>query len=177
MTCTASEITTKMKQIKLLLLDVDGVLTDGSITYTDTGAEIKTFNVRDGAGIRLLMKAGITVGIVTGRRSEALLHRCKNLGIDLIFDGVVDKADVLDAVLEQTGTRSSEVAFMGDDLLDISMMRRVGLSIAVSDAHDTVLEGADMVTERKGGAGAVREASEAILKARGLWEKTVARFL
>jgi len=167
----------KLKRIKLLLLDVDGVLTDGCIIYNDNGAETKIFNVKDGLGIRLLMEAGIKVGIVTGRTSKALYHRCNNLGISLIFDGVHEKTSVLELISEQTGLRAEEIAFVGDDLPDLPLLRRVGLSIAVADAHETIIENADMITSAKGGVGAVREICEAILKAQGFWNKIVERYL
>lgn len=167
----------KLKNIKLLLLDVDGVLTDGGIIYNDDGTETKIFNVKDGLGIRLLMEAGIHLCIVTGRRSNALISRCKNLGIDHIYDGVGNKVDVLEAILARTGLSASEVAFIGDDLPDLGLMKKIGLSIAVSDADKTILENADMITSAKGGHGAVREACEAILKAKGLWENILERFL
>lgn len=166
----------KLKHIKMLLLDVDGVLTDGSIIYDDRGAEIKEFNVKDGLGIRMLMSAGIRVGIVTGRGCPALQHRCRNLGIDLVLDGVKDKAAVLDGIVRDHGAAAAEIAFMGDDLPDLPLMRRVGLSIAVADAHPQVTDQADMVTVAKGGKGAVREICDAVLKARGLWEKSLGRF-
>lgn len=166
----------KLKHIKMLLLDVDGVLTDGSIIYDDRGAEIKEFNVKDGLGIRMLMSAGIHVGIVTGRGCPALEHRCRNLGIDLVLDGVKDKAAVLDGIIQDSGIAADEIAFMGDDLPDLPLMRRVGLSIAVSDAHPQVARQVDMLTVAAGGKGAVREACDAILKARGLWEKSLERF-
>ena len=167
----------KLKRIKLLLLDVDGVLTDGKIVYDDTGAEIKAFNAKDGLGIKMFMGAGIEVGIVTGRASRALLHRCDNLGISLVFDQVRDKSGVLEVISKEKGVGAAHIAFVGDDLVDIPLMKRVGLSVAVADAHETVLEHADMVTSAQGGAGAVREVCEAILKAQGLWEKVLERFL
>ena len=167
----------KLKRTKLLLLDVDGVLTDGSIIYSDSGAETKVFNVKDGLGIKLLMKAGVQVGIVTNRTSKTLNHRCNNLGISLIFDGVRDKASVLELISKQTGLPAEDIAFVGDDLIDLPLLRRVGLSIAVADAHETVIENVDMVTSAKGGAGAVREICEAILKAQGLWDKILERYL
>ena len=167
----------KLKHTKLLLLDVDGVLADGSIMYNDNGAETKIFNVKDGLGIRLLMEAGIQVGIVTGRTSKALYHRCANLGISLIFDGVHDKTSVLELISKQTGLQAEEIAFVGDDLPDLPLLKRAGLSIAVADAHETVIENVDMVTSKKGGAGAVREICEAILKAQGFWNKIVENFL
>ena len=167
----------KLKRIKLLLLDVDGVLTDGSIIYNDNGTETKIFNVKDGLGIRLLMEAGIKVGIVTGRSSKTLYHRCKNLGISLIFDGVHEKTSVLELISEQTGLHAEEIAFVGDDLLDLPLLKSVGLSIAVANAHETVIENVDMVTSKKGGDGAVREVCEAILKAQGLWNNIIKRYL
>lgn len=170
------KIENKLKQIKLLLLDVDGVLTDGSIIYDDNGIETKAFNVRDGLGIRLLRESGIEVCIVTGRSSGALHHRCKNLGIVHIFDNVRNKDQVMDSILEKTGVKAEEVAFVGDDLLDLPLMRKVGLSIAVADAHDMIIKNAYMVTSKKGGTGAVREVCEAILKAQGLWERNLKRF-
>ncbi|MCP4351701.1 MAG: 3-deoxy-8-phosphooctulonate synthase [Desulfobacterales bacterium] len=173
---TGSEKQDLFKRIKLLLLDVDGVLTDGSIIYNGKGDEIKNFDVRDGTGIRLLMKSGIKVGIVTGRSSKALLHRCKNLGIELIFDGIKDKGAVLDVILEITGVSPEDIAFVGDDLQDLPLMKKVGLCIAVSDAGKTVRQWADVVTSAKGGSGAVREICETILKAQGLWEKIMEDF-
>jgi len=167
----------KLKRIKLLLLDVDGVLTDGSIIYNDNGTETKVFNVNDGLGIRLLMEAGLKVGIVTGRTSKALYHRCTNLGISLIFDGVHEKVSVLEIISKQTGLLTEEIAFVGDDLVDLPLLRRVGLSIAVANAHETVIENVDMVTSKKGGDGAVREICEAILKAQGLWNNIIKRYL
>ncbi len=169
-------VSNKLKDIKLLILDVDGVLTDGSIIYDNNGVETKVFSVKDGLGIRLLMEAGINLCIATGRSSSALNNRCENLGIVHIFDGVSDKAAILDLILDRVGVSAHEVAFIGDDLPDLALMQMVGLSIAVADAHKTVLENADMVTSAKGGAGAVREACEAILKAQGLWENILESF-
>jgi len=163
----------KLRKIKALFLDVDGVLTDGSIIYSDHGSETKVFNVRDGLGIRWLIKSGFIVGIVTGRKSDALVHRCENLGIDLIFDGIKDKASALRMILDQTGMKSEEIAYMGDDIVDIPLMNRVGVSIAVADAHEVVIKTADMVTAARGGAGAVREVCEHILKAHHQWEAII----
>ena len=163
--------TDSLKNIELLLLDVDGVLTDGRLYYDDNGLEIKAFNVRDGLGLRLLMNGGVDIGIITGRRSQALVHRCRDLGIHRVYDGVSDKADLLDSLCEQMAIPAASVAFMGDDLPDIPIMRKVGLSIAVADAHNAVLAMADRVTAAGGGQGAVREVCEAVLKSRGLWKK------
>lgn len=161
----------------MLLLDVDGVLTDGSIIYNDAGMEIKPFNVKDGLGIRLLMLAGIQTGIVTGRKSEALIHRCRNLGIEIIFDGVRDKTAILHTIMDEHAITANEIAFIGDDLPDLPIMKRSGLSVAVANAHSALLERADMVTQAQGGKGAVREVCEEILKAKGLWQSILGRFL
>ena len=166
----------KLKNIGLLLLDVDGVLTDGSIVYDDNGGQIKSFNVKDGLGIRLLMKAGIQVGVVTGRSSGALRHRCENLGIDLVCDGIEDKGALLDELAEKTGIDVENIAFMGDDLPDLAIMCKAGVAIAVADAHEKVVEAADLITRAKGGEGAVREACEDILKACGKFDELVGAF-
>lgn len=166
----------KLKAVRLLLLDVDGVLTDGKIVYTEAGEEIKAFSVKDGLGIRLLMDAGVQVGIVTARMSGALRHRCRNLGIDMVMDGIRDKRAALDLIMEKTGISDRRIAFVGDDLLDLPLMLRVGLSVAVSDASEVLIGAADLVTRRGGGDGAVREVCEALLKAQGKWAAVLARY-
>ena len=164
----------KLKSIRLLILDVDGVLTDGRIVYNDKGEETKAFNVKDGLGIRMLLSNDIQVTIITGRRSMALRHRLKELGISSIFEGISDKAAALNSLIEQTGLSPFQIAAMGDDLPDLAMMKTIGCAIAVADAHETVRRHADMVTRAKGGKGAVREISEAILKAQGQWNTILA---
>ncbi len=164
-------------QIRLLLLDVDGVLTDGSVTYSDTGTEIKTFNVRDGLGLRLLMNAGVQVGIITGRTSDALLMRCRDLGIDLVFQGVKDKLKAFQTILSQTDIPANCTAFMGDDLPDLAVYSAVGYFITVADAPFELLSRAHFITTCQGGGGAVREVCEKILNAKGLWKETVQGFL
>jgi 3-deoxy-D-manno-octulosonate 8-phosphate phosphatase (KDO 8-P phosphatase) len=165
----------QLKQLSLLLLDVDGVLTTGQVIYDDSGNETKIFNVRDGLGIRMLLEAGLQVGIVTGRRSMALVHRCRNLGITLLKDGVGDKQVALSEILNETAVLAAHTAFVGDDLPDLPIMRRVGVPIAVGDAHERVKQAACWTTRSKGGCGAVREISERILKARGDWEPLIQR--
>ena len=159
----------KLKNIKALFLDVDGVLTDGSIIYSDGGIETKIFNVKDGLGIRWLIKSDFIVGIVTGRKSDALHQRCGDLGIHLVFDGIKNKSSALEEIINRTGLSPEEIAYMGDDIVDISLMKRVGLSITVADAHEVVIDTADIITEAKGGAGAVREVCELMLKAHRRW--------
>lgn len=165
--------TSGLDRIKLLLLDVDGVLTSGHIIYSNAGVETKAFNVKDGLGIRLLMNAGIDIGIVTGRSSEALSQRCNDLGITLIYDGIKEKGAILDTILSRTGLSADEIAFIGDDLPDISLLNKVGVSIAVADAHENVKKSVDIITHKKGGDGAVRELCEMILKAKGLWDNII----
>ena len=164
-------------QIRLLLLDVDGILTDGTIIYSDAGTEIKTFNVRDGLGLRLLMDAGVQVGIITGRKSNALLMRCRDLGIDLVFQGVKDKLKALQTILSQTNIPADRIAFMGDDLPDLAVYDSVGYFITVEDAPFELLARAHYITTCKGGKGAVREVCEKFLKAKGQWPEIVQRFL
>ena len=166
-----------LKQIKLLLLDVDGVLTDGSITYTDAGEQIKTFNSSDGLGIRLLMDAGIQVGIITGRSSGALKHRCRNLNISILHDGTIEKAGAIEEISRKTGIAKENMGFVGDDLLDGPAMKLVGTSFAVANACREIKECADWVTNAHGGQGAVREVCESILKAAGHWPAILDRYL
>jgi 3-deoxy-D-manno-octulosonate 8-phosphate phosphatase (KDO 8-P phosphatase) len=166
-----------LDQIKLLLLDVDGVLTDGQITYTDSGEQIKSFSSKDGLGLRLLMENHIRVGIITGRRSGALGHRCQNLGIDLVFDGIGDKAAAFDQIIDQTRIPARHIAFVGDDLIDLPAMIRAGVAFTVPDAPEEVKRYAHRVTSAKGGQGAVREICEAILKAQGKWDQILNQYL
>ena len=170
-------MTTQLADIRLLLLDVDGVLTDGSITYTDTGEQIKTFNAKDGLGMRLLMQEGIDVGIVTARVSGALRHRCDNLGLTLVFDGIEDKARALESISESTQISTEYIAFMGDDLIDLPAMTRAGFAFTVADAPVEVKARADMISDFPGGKGAVRQACEAILKAKDLWGISISRYV
>ena len=165
-----------LADIRLLLLDVDGVLTDGSITYSDSGEQIKTFNSRDGFGLRLLMDSGVKVGIITGRMSKALGYRCENLGITLLFDGATDKAAALEKIILETGIPADHIAFAGDDLIDLPVMKKVGVSFCVADAPEEVKQHSRIVTTRQGGRGAVREICESILKAKGLWDNIRDRY-
>ncbi len=160
----------KLAEVELLILDVDGVLTEGHIMYNERGQEIKVFDVTDGLGIRLLMAAGIQVCIATGRSSRALYHRCRDLGINHIFDGLRRKDTILDKLTACTRVDPKHMAFMGDDLPDLPLMEKVGTRIAVKNAHQMIQLQADIVTETEGGRGAVREVCEAILKARDCWE-------
>jgi 3-deoxy-D-manno-octulosonate 8-phosphate phosphatase (KDO 8-P phosphatase) len=167
----SERISDRLAALRVLAMDVDGVLTDGAIIYSDAGEEIKAFNVKDGLGIRLLLEAGIPVVLITGRSSKALHHRCKNLGIHFVYDGISDKMSILQQVCTDTQAPPEAIAFVGDDLPDLALKGSVGLFIAVADAHEALRERADWVTTAKGGKGAVREICEATLKAKGLWLK------
>ncbi|MFC1827357.1 KdsC family phosphatase [Thermodesulfobacteriota bacterium] len=155
----------KAKGLKLFLLDVDGVLTDGTITYTHEGNEIKSFHTRDGLGIRLLMESGLEVGLITARESEAVNRRVQDLGIKYVFQKAKNKLEIFDNLLKELGLKPSEVGYMGDDWLDLPLLVRVGFAATVEDAVPEVLQVAHYVTKRKGGRGAVREVCDLILEA------------
>lgn len=166
-------------QIELLILDVDGVLTDGSLFYDNHGQEYKAFNSRDGHGLRMLQDAGVKVAILTGRKSELVQHRAKNLNIpsELVFQGFRDKRPAFEALLTQTGISTNKIAYVGDDVIDLPVMTQVGLAIAVADAHPFVQEHAHWITSRSGGRGAVRETCEMLLDARGQLQAVLASYL
>ena len=162
--------------IKLMLFDVDGVLTDGAITLDDQGIESKRFHVRDGSGIKMLQRLGIATGVLTGRTSRVVEHRAQELGMEVLRQGALDKLAVFDDILEERGLQTSEVAYMGDDLLDLPVLRRAGLSFAPADAHPLVLEMVTHVTRLRGGRGAAREAIELLIQARGQWDQVMERY-
>lgn len=153
-----------MAKIRLLLMDCDGVLTDGRLYYSPSGEEMKAFHVRDGHGIVEWHKAGNISGIISGRRSSAVEKRAKELGIEFVYQGVSDKLAALAEILSLADLDPSEAAFIGDDIPDIDVMRAVGFSIAVGDAADEVKQAADMVTNAAGGRGSVREAIGHLLR-------------
>jgi len=157
----------KAKKIKLLLLDVDGVLTDGSIILDNQGNELKAFHVRDGHGIKLAQRAGIVIGIITGRRSEVVNIRCRELGVTEVNQGAHDKIAVYEEVLRRHGLADESVAFVGDDIVDAGIFRRVGLAITVADADPAVVPLAHMRTRAAGGRGAVREVTDLLLACQG----------
>ena len=161
----------KPASIKLLILDVDGVLTDGRITMNERGEEVKSFDVKDGLGLKMLMSTGVEVVIITGRKSMVVEHRAKELGIDEVWQGIKDKGALSRKIIEEKGLEKNEVCCIGDDLTDLAMFMEAGLRIAVADGVEEVREEADFVTKKKGGYGAVREACEWILKSKGAWSK------
>jgi len=167
-----SEVESRARRIKLLLMDCDGVLTDGRLMLLSDGDEQKTFNVHDGHGIKLLQRAGLKAGIISGRSSSFVQRRARELGMpgELVRQGCRDKIEALEELLSQSQVNESDVAFIGDDLPDIPIMRRVGFAVAVADAVEETKNAAHYVTERKGGRGAVREVTDLILKAQDRWK-------
>ena len=157
------------KNIKLVIFDVDGVLTNGTLFYDNNGEEYKAFNAKDGHGLRMLEKAGIAVAIITGRQSELVNHRAANLNLSphMIYQGYSDKRIAFKDLLEKTKLSPEKIAYVGDDVIDLPVMSKVGLPIAVQDAHWFVLKHADWVSQQRGGCGAVREVCEMLLEAQG----------
>ena len=171
-----TDLSARVAAIELLLLDVDGVLTDGSVVYLDDGTELKRFHVRDGSGLKLWHTAGKRSAIVSGRKSTAVERRAAELGVSPVLQGRDDKLAAFTEVLTATGLRPEQVCAVGDDLPDLPVLRRCGLAIAVADACAEVKAAAHFVTGVPGGRGAVREAIEWLLKAQGRWAELTARY-
>jgi 3-deoxy-D-manno-octulosonate 8-phosphate phosphatase (KDO 8-P phosphatase) len=166
----------KIRKVKLLILDVDGVLTDGRIVMDDAGLESKAFDVKDGHGLKILMRFGIDVVLLTGRRSQVVEYRAADLGITEVHQEVRNKAEAFAEILKRRGLISEEVACVGDDVVDIPLLKRAGFSVAVADAVPEVRRIVDYVTRQGGGRGAVREVCEVILKAQNRWTDVSARY-
>lgn len=174
---TASEdLDPRLARVQLLLLDCDGVLTTGGVTWSNDGIEEKTFHIRDGLGIRLWQRAGGMAGIVTGRSSHVVQLRAEELGMAIVRQGVDDKLTAVAAILAEHGLSWNQVAFIGDDLPDLACVVRCGVGVAVADACPELRAAARLVTTLPGGRGAVREVIERLLRARGQWEAIVARY-
>lgn len=166
-TISTAALRAKAKKIRMLLLDVDGVLTDGRIILDNQGNELKAFHVRDGHGIKLAQRAGIIIGIITGRKAEVVNVRARELGIDEVHQGAKQKIDIYDSILRNYRLTDDEVAFIGDDIVDAAILKRVGLAIAVADADPAVLQLVHLITKAAGGRGAVREAINFLLTSQG----------
>jgi len=164
------ELKLKASKIKLLLLDVDGVLTDGRIIYDSRGRDSKFFDVHDGLGVYVLHKSGIKTVLITAKSSKTIPPRAKDMRVAEVFADIFPKSAVLEKILKKYSVGSDEVCFVGDDLVDLSIMRKVGLPVAVANAASEIKEVAGFVTKRTGGRGAVREVAELILKSQGKWE-------
>lgn len=174
---TLSAIAEKAKNIKLLILDVDGVLTDGRLFFDNDGNEYKSFHARDGHGIKLLQQTGVQVAIISGRKSSTVALRMKNLGVDHVYQGHENKIAAFNEIIEKIGIAPEQAAHVGDDLLDLPIMIRVGLAIAVNDANFAVKERADWCTVLPGGLGAVREVCDFIMQAQGNYDAVLAAYL
>lgn len=161
----------RAKKIKLVICDVDGVLTDGKIIYDSKGVESKNFNVQDGLGLTLLRKYGIMTAIISARLSKVVAHRAKDLGIDHVFVGAYPKLNAYLKLLKDLGVTDEQVCFIGDDLPDLAVMKRVGLAVAVANAVEEVKTIAHYETKSSGGDGAVREVADKILKSQGFWSE------
>lgn len=166
----------RARKIELLILDCDGVLTDGSIIPLPNGDETKLFNSKDGHGLRMAIRAGLRVAIISGRESFAVRARAKDLGITRIYEGIRHKLQTYEAVLEDEKLRDEQVCFVGDDLPDLPLIRRAGLAVAVSDAVEEIKQAAHFTTDRPGGRGAVRQVIELILRAQEKWEDAIRRY-
>ena len=171
------EIERRAARLKLLLMDCDGVLTDGRITLLDGGDEQKSFHTRDGHGLVLLHRAGLQSGIISGRTSSAVERRALDLGIKFVRQGTFNKIVDFEEVLREAGVEESETAFIGDDVTDVPLMRRSGLAFAVADATPETRAAAHYVTRMPGGFGAVREVCELILKAHGRWAELMKQYI
>jgi 3-deoxy-D-manno-octulosonate 8-phosphate phosphatase (KDO 8-P phosphatase) len=167
----------KAKRISLAIFDVDGVLTDGSLYLTDGGEEIKAFNSRDGHGMKMLRESGVELAIITGRTSRSVELRAKNLGIDLLFQGVADKAQAFTALIKARALDAAATAYMGDDVVDLPVMMRCGLALSVPGAPLIVRQHADYVTRATGGRGAAREVCELIMHAQGTLARSLEAYL
>ncbi|GMR07948.1 MAG: 3-deoxy-manno-octulosonate-8-phosphatase KdsC [Gammaproteobacteria bacterium] len=171
------DILDKAKQIKLVIFDVDGVLTDGSLFYGDDGQEYKAFNSRDGHGMRMLQDSGVEIAIITGRTSRVVEIRMQSLGIKHVYQGQLDKVVAFDHLLKQIGIDAQQVAYVGDDVVDLPVMLKVGLAIAVADAHDLVIKHAHWQTPRPGGRGAGRDVCEMIMGAQGHLDNKMRQYI
>ncbi|MBE0598794.1 MAG: HAD family hydrolase [Desulfuromonadales bacterium] len=166
----------RLQNLRLFLFDVDGVLTDGRIIFDNHGVETKAFDVRDGHGMKMLQRSGVRLGIITGRQSEVTRIRAHELGIDLIYQGAKDKLIPYREILRELNLTDAQVGYMGDDLVDLPILRRVGFSATVADAIEEVKPHVHYVTRSPGGRGAVREVCDLLLRGNGSWEAVTARY-
>jgi 3-deoxy-D-manno-octulosonate 8-phosphate phosphatase (KDO 8-P phosphatase) len=165
------------KQLKLLILDVDGVLTDGKLYFDNDGNEYKSFHARDGHGIKLLQQSGVRVAVISGRRSNSVALRMRSLGVEHVYQGHENKISAFYEILEKMTIETEKTAYIGDDLLDLPLLKRVGLGIAVQDANFMVKQHAHWCTELAGGCGAVREVCDLIMQAQGTFDDIVRSYL
>ncbi|ODS34487.1 MAG: 3-deoxy-D-manno-octulosonate 8-phosphate phosphatase [Candidatus Scalindua rubra] len=165
-----------MKNVKIVIIDVDGVLTDGKIILDSNGNESKTFYVQDGTGITYLHRAGIKTAIISGRKSKVVEHRARELCIEDVYQDVHNKLEVYEKILKKHKINDNEICYIGDDLIDLPILRKVGFSVAVPNAPVEVKESASYITNAPGGYGAIREVAEKILKSQGKWDMIISRY-
>jgi 3-deoxy-D-manno-octulosonate 8-phosphate phosphatase (KDO 8-P phosphatase) len=170
-----AKVRARVERVKILVLDVDGVLTDGRLFYHDDGTESKAFDVRDGHGIKMLKQAGIETVIISGRSCPMVEKRAADLGVSEVVQGARDKVQILEEILSKRRLRLEEVAFVGDDVLDLTVMNRAGFAVAVADASEHLFDTAHYMTLAPGGRGAVREVAELILGVQELWNKVASQ--
>lgn len=170
------DLKNRILPVRMMIFDVDGVLTDGRVIYTDDGSEIKEFDAKDGHGIKLLQRAGIEVALISGRACRAVEHRALGLGISRVYQGAKAKIEPYEQILADTGLKEDETGFMGDDLIDIPVMRRAGFAVAVPNGAPHIFPYAHYITRASGGRGAAREVCEMILQVQGLWEGITERY-
>lgn len=173
----APELTSRAQRIKLLLLDVDGVLTDGRLYFSNQGDEYKAFSTLDGQGIKILQKSGVKVGIITGRSSHLVAKRASDLGIHILVQGREDKWDALQEILQEHPFALENIAFMGDDWPDLTVMCRVGLALTPANGHSSVVERAHWQSQARGGDGAVREACDLLMRAQNTFDALLTPYL
>ncbi len=171
------DIVEKAKKLKLLILDVDGVLTDGRLFFDDQGKEYKCFHARDGHGIKLLRQTGVEIAVISGRKSNSVALRMKNLGVEHVYQGHENKIAALNEIIQNLSVEPNQVVHVGDDLLDLPVMTRVGLAIAVNDANDAVKDYADWTTKTAGGLGAVREVCDFIMQSQGTYDQVLQGYM
>ena len=167
----------RVKQVRVAAFDVDGVLTDGALYYTDAGEEFKAFNVQDGQGIKMLQECGVTIAIITSRSSKLVENRARNLGIEHLYQGVENKLDAMNTLLKRLNLELTAASYMGDDVIDLPVLRRCGFAASVPDAPALVRQHAHYVTRAGGGRGAVREFAEFVMHAQGTLDAALARYL
>ena len=171
------DIYEKAKQIRLVIFDVDGVLTDGSLFIGDDGQEYKAFNSRDGHGMKMLQQNGVEIAIITGRTSNVVKHRVADLGIKHVYQGQLDKTKAFTEILEKLQLNTEQIAYVGDDVVDLPVMRKVGMAIAVQDAHELVKQHSHWIAKSCGGRGAARDVCEMIMDAQGNLQSALQEYL
>lgn len=171
------DINARAREIRLLICDVDGVMTDGGLYFGDDGQEYKTFHSRDGLGMKMLQRSGVKLAVITARTSEVVTHRMNNLEIEYVFQGQQDKVQAFEQLCNKLGLDNEQVAYVGDDVVDLPVMTKVGFAVAVADAHEIVKQHAHWITEHDGGHGAVRDVCELLMQAQNTFEEQLSVYL